>query len=309
MSTGSRFDKTTYEAARPYLQAALEHIVAAGRSMKDLAEFASDRFGDNIYPYLREFQQEVRSGRITVQGLKASAKISIFGKHTTPEERERMIREAAYLRAERRGFAGGSSEEDWAAAESEIDELLARETGLFEQGKKAMQSAKVTAEREIGNIREVVGAWLERTGREAEAPPKAQARAARSEKTARQPEKTAEEKSAKQPAPQDAAAKPSAAPPKRTPAASKTPSAAKAATSKGKPSAAATKPTKTAVTRKSGTAKPRAATSSKSARAPKAEATSGETSDTDASPAKAAPRPRRAPGPTSAQAKPQGQGV
>jgi len=308
MATGSRFDKATYEAARPYLQAALEHIVAAGRSMKDLAEFASDRFGNSIYPYLREFQQDLRSGKITVQGLKASAKASIFGEHITPEERERMIQEAAYLRAERRGFVGGSSEEDWAAAESEIDELLARESGLFEQGKKAVQSAKLTAEKEIGNIREVVGAWLERTGREAEAPPNVQARAAPSAKTARQPEKAAEEKSTKQPDPHDTAAKPSAAPPKRTPAAAKKSSAAKAETSEDKPSAAATKPTKTAVTRKSATAKPRAATPSKPARARKAEATSGETSDTDASAAKAAPRPRQAPGPTSAQAKPRGHG-
>jgi hypothetical protein len=42
------------------------------------------------------------------------------------EERSRMIAEAAYYRAERRGFQGGNPVEDWLAAEAEVDENLAR---------------------------------------------------------------------------------------------------------------------------------------------------------------------------------------
>ena len=42
----------------------------------------------------------------------------------TPEQRYRMICDAAYFRAERRGFIGGNSAEDWTAAEAEIDGLL-----------------------------------------------------------------------------------------------------------------------------------------------------------------------------------------
>lgn len=42
----------------------------------------------------------------------------------TPEQRYRMICDAAYYRAERRGFIGGNPAEDWTAAESEIDGLL-----------------------------------------------------------------------------------------------------------------------------------------------------------------------------------------
>ncbi len=38
--------------------------------------------------------------------------------------RRAMIAEAAYLRAERRGFATGNEEEDWLAAEAEVDALL-----------------------------------------------------------------------------------------------------------------------------------------------------------------------------------------
>jgi len=40
------------------------------------------------------------------------------------EERERMIAEAAYFRAERRGFAQGNELLDWLEAEAEIDSLI-----------------------------------------------------------------------------------------------------------------------------------------------------------------------------------------
>jgi hypothetical protein len=42
------------------------------------------------------------------------------------QDRRRMIAEAAYFHAERRGFEGGSPDEDWYRAEREIDELLAK---------------------------------------------------------------------------------------------------------------------------------------------------------------------------------------
>lgn len=38
-----------------------------------------------------------------------------------PEQRYRMIAEAAYFRAERRGFLGGDELRDWLDAEAEID--------------------------------------------------------------------------------------------------------------------------------------------------------------------------------------------
>lgn len=40
------------------------------------------------------------------------------------ETRRSMIAQAAYLRAERRGFAAGGEVEDWLAAEAEVDALL-----------------------------------------------------------------------------------------------------------------------------------------------------------------------------------------
>jgi hypothetical protein len=44
-----------------------------------------------------------------------------------PGEREAMIAEAAYYRAEARGFQPGHELEDWLAAENEIDMLLEAE--------------------------------------------------------------------------------------------------------------------------------------------------------------------------------------
>jgi hypothetical protein len=40
---------------------------------------------------------------------------------STPDERYAKISEAAYYRAERRGFAPGSEDNDWLDAENEID--------------------------------------------------------------------------------------------------------------------------------------------------------------------------------------------
>ena len=42
--------------------------------------------------------------------------------------RRDMIAQAAYLRAEGRGFIGGNEVEDWLAAEAEVDALLGAES-------------------------------------------------------------------------------------------------------------------------------------------------------------------------------------
>ena len=53
-----------------------------------------------------------------------------MGSDVTAEQRQRMIAEAAYFRAQRRGFQDGNSTEDGLAAEAEIERALAhRETG------------------------------------------------------------------------------------------------------------------------------------------------------------------------------------
>jgi hypothetical protein len=59
----------------------------------------------------------MRPGTEPVGGSEGRARIS-------PEERRRMIAEAAYFRAERRGFAAGGELDDWVQAETDIDRLV-----------------------------------------------------------------------------------------------------------------------------------------------------------------------------------------
>ena len=57
----------------------------------------------------------------------------------THEERYHMIAEAAYFRAEKRGFIGGDTANDWLEAEAEIDRILQKP---LEHGKGSLMSAK-----------------------------------------------------------------------------------------------------------------------------------------------------------------------
>jgi hypothetical protein len=54
-----------------------------------------------------------------------------------PERRRALIAEAAYFRAERRGFVPGHEAEDWLAAELEVDTALT--VGVVPSGKPAVQ--------------------------------------------------------------------------------------------------------------------------------------------------------------------------
>jgi hypothetical protein len=73
----------------------------------------------------------LKKGAAAVQATTWAAKPTPPGKTAasgavTPEERNRMIAEAAYYIAEQRSFAGGSPLEDWSAAEAQIDAMLSR---------------------------------------------------------------------------------------------------------------------------------------------------------------------------------------
>lgn len=66
----------------------------------------------------------------TAKGSAAAVTIEI-----SEDVRRGMIAEAAYLRAERRGFSGGDEKEreDWLAAEAEVDALLKADQGASAQ--------------------------------------------------------------------------------------------------------------------------------------------------------------------------------
>ena len=61
----------------------------------------------------------VRRTAVTIEAAALSAVRARDG-----EDRYRMIAEAAYFRAERRGFEPGSEVCDWLAAEIEVDDIL-----------------------------------------------------------------------------------------------------------------------------------------------------------------------------------------
>jgi hypothetical protein len=52
--------------------------------------------------------------------------VTAFTQFVGPEYRAALIAEAAYFRAEKRGFAPGHETEDWLAAEAEVDARLMR---------------------------------------------------------------------------------------------------------------------------------------------------------------------------------------
>jgi hypothetical protein len=61
----------------------------------------------------------------------------VHGAGVHVDERQRMIAEVAYLRAESRGFTGGDPAQDWVEAEIEVDRLL-----LEGKPKKSVNRAK-----------------------------------------------------------------------------------------------------------------------------------------------------------------------
>lgn len=161
MTTNETSKYIAPDSVRTYLDAALEHLLAAGRSTHDFVEFALDKFGINIVPHLKELQEDIREGRTHIAHLAESSKAAVFGIHVTEEQRQRMIAEAAYLRAAARGFAGGGDLGDWYEAEREIDALLGKQAGLLDKGRKTAASVASTAEQEFAHFKETVTSWIE----------------------------------------------------------------------------------------------------------------------------------------------------
>ncbi len=57
-------------------------------------------------------------------GVEAVAIASTTSAAIDPDTRAQMVAEAAYYRAQKRGFEGGQEQEDWYEGEREIEELL-----------------------------------------------------------------------------------------------------------------------------------------------------------------------------------------
>jgi hypothetical protein len=75
----------------------------------------------------------------------------------SPDERHRMIEQAAYLRAEHRGFNGGDPMEDWLVAEREINRMLPSP----QQQKRELAAYKMLREavgKTLGDVTEILNA-------------------------------------------------------------------------------------------------------------------------------------------------------
>ena len=160
MSDNQNFN-STYALVKIHLKNSLEHVIAAGHNIREFSEFTLDKFGDAYIPHLRQFLSDVSKGMIKIKGLSKAAKTAIVGHHIGLEEREAMIHEAAYYRAERRGFVAGHETDDWAAAEREVDARLAEEAGLIDKGREALESTATSIEKDFENLKAVVTTWLD----------------------------------------------------------------------------------------------------------------------------------------------------
>jgi len=148
------------EQVTKYLHEALESLLAAGRSGYELVTFSVDKFGHAVVPHLEKLQQDIRQGSVTVQHLTEATQTAVFGLNVSAEQREQMIREAAYYRAEKRGFAEANADEDWLAAQQEIDAIIAQQAGVVAKARKTVDSALASTEKELAHAKSAVVQWL-----------------------------------------------------------------------------------------------------------------------------------------------------
>jgi hypothetical protein len=80
-----------------------------------------------------EPREPARERREAPVAVRPQPTVTVTQIEISPDQRRAMVAEAAYLRAERRGFAHGNEVEDWLAAEAEVDRLLQASHGTRPQ--------------------------------------------------------------------------------------------------------------------------------------------------------------------------------
>lgn len=108
-------------AAKPVAKAAKKPATAKSASAKDATKDIGKPLGKKSSPRAASTKAK---GNGEIAPAKKSKKAAALMGGVTPEQRYQMICDAAYYRAERRGFIGGNPEQDWVEAELEIDQLL-----------------------------------------------------------------------------------------------------------------------------------------------------------------------------------------
>ncbi len=139
----AQVDKGTYEATKPYLKAALEHLLQTGRTVKDFLEFAVGRFGGAIVPYVKKFEQEVREGTVKVAGVTKSTKDAVLGK--SPFETGKAALNALKTTAEKEVHVVKDVVSDWVAGRGKGPAAEAK--GGKAAAKKAAPKKKAAAKK------------------------------------------------------------------------------------------------------------------------------------------------------------------
>jgi len=146
-------DKKTYEATKPYLKAALEHLIQAGRTVRDFFDFAVERFGGAIVPYVRRFEREVREGTVKIAGLTKSTREAVLGQSAF--ETGKATFRALKNTAEKDLHVVKDVVSDWVAKrpskapepEAEPQEAAAKTTSVKETAAKKKAGTKDAAEK------------------------------------------------------------------------------------------------------------------------------------------------------------------
>lgn len=106
--------------------------MAQGLTMKRLSE-EMETLREHLHELEADFERKLEVALEKAAGkLKARTdgargallQVQRSGEAVDAGARRRLIAETAYFRAERRGFCGGTPEEDWLEAEREIDRLI-----------------------------------------------------------------------------------------------------------------------------------------------------------------------------------------
>lgn len=100
-------------------------------------------FREQLHRQATELRSSLQALRTELVGLLVS------------EQREDMIKQAAYRRAERRGFAGGDPQQDWREAEAEVERALQEK---IERIKTKAQAADLGSDRDGGAARSAITA-------------------------------------------------------------------------------------------------------------------------------------------------------
>jgi hypothetical protein len=149
-----------YERVRPYLRAVMSEVIAGGGDLRAFVEFALSRLGDAGIPRVARFVVEAREGRVRVQGLTRSLRVEFFMSLATPEAREELIREEAYLQAAARAFNGEHAQDDWLLAEREVDRRLGAAIGLVPRGRATQLGDDAVAGYAADALAQEVYDWL-----------------------------------------------------------------------------------------------------------------------------------------------------